>query len=300
MTEINKISQSICPICTKKIRFKTSITIKKWQIISCPICHNSFLNPVPSNIKDFYPSNYWIDSGIFGFIKKTVHPFFQLRRVRWVTQYLTQGTILDIGCGEGEFGKSAGEKLKVIGIDLAGAEIKNPAIIKKDFLSWETTRLFDAVVYWESLEHVYPVPKYLKRSAQMLKKGGLVFVECPRGDCTEAKFFGKNWYHLDPPRHISHFSKNGLQYLLRQQKFEILEIKSVFAPEYIYAGMMVSLLNLFGFDLVGQYIDKKNLIPIMIFTLLFSPLLVIGFLIQTLLCFFDNSPIQRVVARKIN
>ena len=44
--------------------------------------------------------------------------------------------------------------------------------------------------------------------------------------------FGSKWFHLDTPRHLTHFTPKGLVHLLEEIGFEVIEQRQLYAPEY--------------------------------------------------------------------
>lgn len=286
-----------CPNCNlEKHVTKKHSKVNGFDIYFCANCKNGFTAPVPKNLSSYYHKSYWISAGILGSVKKWVFDLFQKRRKIWLLRYLVQGRVLEIGAGEGDFARYAGENFEFTQIEFPKAAIENPDILKVDFLSWRSPFKFDAVVFWESLEHVPAPQRYLEHAYKCLKDGGLLFVEAPRFDCFESALFSKYWFHLDLPRHLSHMSARGLSILLSRAGFKILAKKSVLAYEYVIWGLAASVLNLFGAS-ATDYL-KRSKLPILLVLLL--PLAVFATLMETIFFIFDQSPIVFMVARKKN
>lgn len=288
----------VCPSCQVKNNSQLKYRVLGYEIFVCNWCTNGFVYPVPGDMGEFYPENYWQAEGVTGKIKERVYGYFQDRRADWVRKFVKRGDVLDVGAGEGLFaGKLAGE-FEVTSMDFPGSKIRNPNVLREDFVSWKTDKKFDGIVYWECMEHVPDPHNYIKKTFYLLKPGGIVIIECPDFGSAESGFFGRHWYHLDPPRHLVHFTKTGIKKILEQQGFEVISQKPVFAPEYMFSGFMVSLFRYFGVDLMGIYLKKGSILIILAIALVFSPLLLAGFLLEILMCFFGQSPIMRVAARK--
>jgi hypothetical protein len=49
--------------------------------------------------------------------------------------------------------------------------------------------------------------------------GGLLIVTSPNFECWQRRAFGADWFHLDLPRHRSHFTSMGMASLLRRSGF---------------------------------------------------------------------------------
>src|SRR3989344_6672687 len=271
-----------CPNCnqSKRVSLKFS-SINKFNIYFCKLCQNGFTHPVPNNLTKYYHSNYWISPGILGKFKKITFNLFHQRRRHWLKRYLKKGRILEIGAGEGDFIDLIGNRYEAIGIEFPSAKIKNKNILKTDYLNWQPNNKFDAIIFWESLEHVKQPQNYLEKTNSLLKKRGLIFIELPRFDCLEAKIFKNHWFHLDPPRHLAHITNVGLKKMLTRTNFTIISIKSVLAYEYVIWGFIASVLDVFRIKSTDYF--KKNKFPLLL--ILFIPIMLLAFLIETVFFF---------------
>jgi len=63
---------------------------------------------------------------------------------------------------------------------------------------------YDVVAMWHSIEHVPRPWDVIDRAAKRLNKGGVLFVAAPNPESVQMALYGKDWFHLDAPRHI-HF-----------------------------------------------------------------------------------------------
>lgn len=283
-----------CLNCSSSKKPELFLTPPGFKVFICPSCSNGFLYPVPKQIAKYYPETYWQISGLAGLLKQQIYRFFQQRRPKWIRSALKKGaSVLDVGSGEAEFAASL-PGYKVTSIDFPRSKIKNPEVLKVDFLKWQPNQEFDAVVFWQSLEHIPNPQLYIKKAHQILKKDGLLFVECPRFDSFESILFKPNWYHLDPPRHLFHFSKAGLKSILEKKKFTNIQIYNVFSPEYIYPGFLISLTNSLGIRALDLYLKKKLSWQILLLLLLMP----VSFISASLQQILGNSPIMLAVARK--
>jgi glycosyltransferase involved in cell wall biosynthesis len=281
-----------CPTCRNSFLVRKMYTKKKQIVYFCDGCQNGFTYPAPLNMSPWYRQEYYNVAGVVGRVKDYVYRMFQNRRMLWVKRYLQRGSIVDVGSGEGEFGKMFGKNHSVTGIEAPFAHIINDKIIRTNYLSWKPEVPADAVVFWESLEHVNDPNTYLKHTKTILKHGGLVFIEYPRLNSLESRLFGRRWYHADIPRHQSQLSDAGISYLLRASGFHILYTHAIWAPEYAVIGLAASLLGFTADALVGTIHNP-------LFFVLFIPMLIISFLLESVLFLIGESPIGLVVAGKI-
>lgn len=284
-----------CPTCKSPLILKYS-SINEFDILFCKTCLNGFTNPVPKDLSKYYHSNYWTTPGVIGNVKTLLFKIFQKRRKIWVTQYLQKGEILDVGAGEGRFADSLNNKFQVTSIDTPSSKIENKNVLRVDFLKWRTKKKFDAIVFWESLEHTTNPQRYLQKASSLLKKGGFIFVEYPRFDSTESRIFKNYWFHIDPPRHLVHLSEKGLETMLKRadmvKKFHTTNP----ALEYTIWGFVASILSIFNIERTDIIKQSRS----MTFLILISPLLFLAVISQFIFSVMGQSPIGLIIAGKEN
>jgi SAM-dependent methyltransferase len=83
---------------------------------------------------------------------------------------------------------------------------------------------FDAVAFQHALEHVVDPRDDLVRARELLRPGGLLLVAVPNFGSWQRRRFGAAWFHLDLPRHRTHFTSAGLGRLLAACGFEEAEL----------------------------------------------------------------------------
>ena len=135
------------------------------------------------------------------------------------------GRLLDVGSGRGDLGVVAGE----LGWDVTGlepspgaAEAARARGVPTEVGTLDDVRLeppYDVVVFQHSLEHVAVPCAALERARDLLESGGAVLITVPNFGSWQARAFRDAWFHLDLPRHRSHFTADGLQRLLQRAGF---------------------------------------------------------------------------------
>lgn len=180
-------------------------------------------------------------------MKDIIFSLAQKRRVRWLMSTVYEGNVLDVGSGGGRFGQHIGVCYRVTNID-PYYQGGNPRVLRQDFLTWKTPKRYDAVVFWESLEHTPNPDAYIARAARLLTPGGILCIEYPRWNSVEAVLFGTHWFHLDIPRHRMHFSDQGIAYIVAKHTLTIQRQHGVFALEYAPLGLLFSLLDACGLE----------------------------------------------------
>ncbi|MEJ7798167.1 MAG: class I SAM-dependent methyltransferase [Solirubrobacteraceae bacterium] len=176
---------------------------------------------------------------------------FDRRRLRQLAGAgaLPPGRLLDIGAGRGRFvaqARAAGwyahgiepsrrgvEGARALGIELVSGEIDDAQV---------PLASLDAATLWHVLEHVEDPGAALERIASWLRPGGMLVVGVPNLASVQARLGGARWYHLDVPRHRTHFTVAGLQALLRAHGLEPVSTHHVLA-EHNPFGLWVSLVS---------------------------------------------------------
>ena len=146
------------------------------------------------------------------------------------------GRLLDIGAGRGRFvaqARAAGwdadgiepslrgvEGARARGVELRQAGIDDAGVAPGSL---------DAAALWHVLEHLDDPGAALERIAGWLRPGGLLIVGVPNLASIQARAGGARWYHLDVPRHRTHFTVKGLHALLRRHGLEPVATHHVLA-----------------------------------------------------------------------
>lgn len=129
-------------------------------------------------------------------------------------------SLLDLGCGDGNFVFLASKFGDVIGVD------KNPKsgdkrIIKSDIEKFRIDRQFNIITMYHVLEHLNNPNKMLKRARQWLKADGVLVIETPLvGNLTE-KFLSKEYLAYSDPAHKQFFTKKEILKLLEKTKWKV-------------------------------------------------------------------------------
>ena len=129
------------------------------------------------------------------------------------------GELLDIGCGAGNYLAT----MKLIGWRVYGVEPDPEAArVARERVQpagiWQTTlagadfggQRFDAVSSFHAIEHVPDPGAFLKIAASLLKPKGRLFIATPNFGSLGRKLLGRDWYALDPPRHLTLLAPESL------------------------------------------------------------------------------------------
>ena len=124
--------------------------------------------------------------------------------------------VLDIGCGDGrwlELARTAGWRVAGVETDpLARAKAEQRGIeVRATVAEWlDAPGSFDFVSISHVIEHVHDPLDLLHDSHIMLKPGGTLFIDTPNIDALGHSLCGRDWLHLDPPRHLVLFNRQSL------------------------------------------------------------------------------------------
>lgn len=173
---------------------------------------------------------------------------FLRQRAACVQRLKSAGRLLDFGCGNGAFALH----MRTAGYDVVGIEpFSLGETVKSERLElvrapWDQVKdrlgVFDVITLWQVLEHLDRPVDMLKRLAPHLAPDGVMIVSVPNFSSVQSAAFGGGWFHLDPPRHVSHFEPATLERCLRLSGLTPVS-RTDFLPEYGCSGWVQSSLN---------------------------------------------------------
>ena len=102
---------------------------------------------------------------------------------------------------------------------------------------------FDVVSIWHVLEHVRNPSTTLRTIARTLKPGGVLALAVPNYSSLQRTLFGRDWFHLDCPRHLYHFRKRLLLKWLDDTGLTVATVGTFSAEQNLF-GFVQSALNL--------------------------------------------------------
>jgi len=143
------------------------------------------------------------------------------REMRYLPSAPPDARLLDIGCGSGAFLRRALlAGWTVTGIDPDPDAIEQARTICPDVRVGQvsdltySTEWFDAITMSHVIEHVHDPKSMLCAAFQLLKPGGMLYLETPNIDALSHKRFKQCWRGLEPPRHLVLFNWDALETLL--------------------------------------------------------------------------------------
>lgn len=220
-------SSRLCCVCKTELvpRFERVLdpqSLEPFAIWACPACGLGHTTPQPANLGAYYGKTYY--GNRHGFTKRLC-----MRRRAQLLEQATggrRGALLDIGCGDGSFLREAqAHGWSGTGTELGGnsgaGKLEGDIAVYAEVAEARRQGLFDAVTMWHSLEHFRDVQAAVADARQALRPGGTLIVAVPDAGGLQARWFGPQWFHLDVPRHLFHFTQEALRQLLGQHGLEV-------------------------------------------------------------------------------
>jgi SAM-dependent methyltransferase len=286
-----------------------------FRLSCCRQCGTAWTSPRPSpeELELYYRSDYYgPENDKFVKPMEMAVEWMNRARARQLHRLLqAPGRVLEIGCGRGlllyQLARLGHECYGIERSSLAAARARRIAALQVFTRSLEDCRFadcsFDLVVLWHVLEHLENPNDVLKEVHRVLKPGGALVLEVPNFSSLQAQLFGKKWFHLDIPRHLVHYSRNGILQLLNSRQFAVQQV-STMSLEQAPFGALQSLLNCLNFppETLYKILKREIQVPIMTKGLhmgLAAVLILPSFVFSVVETLFGKGAVLRVFARRL-
>jgi 2-polyprenyl-3-methyl-5-hydroxy-6-metoxy-1,4-benzoquinol methylase len=232
-------AQNECILCGGGDR-RPLIEQGPWRVHRCAACGLGVLDPRPcaEELARLYAADYFLDQYDGGF--KAGSPELKRRiaqedhRIRFFRGVKKRGHVLDIGCGMGYFLLACREAgYDVSGIDISedsAGYVRNELKIPVRTGTIEEIDLpegtIDVVTMWHFLEHAPNPGIYLEKARRWLKEDGLILVDVPNYESTDARRTWENWKGWQLPFHLYHFTPDTITALLARHGFRVIRMKN--------------------------------------------------------------------------
>jgi 2-polyprenyl-3-methyl-5-hydroxy-6-metoxy-1,4-benzoquinol methylase len=222
------------------------MTLDPWTAYKCTSCGFGLLDPRPTKayLSELYRRDYFAEQYDEGVEPNS--PEFKRwislldHRVRFFRHKKKKGTLLDIGCGNGYFMALCQEKgYQVQGVDISSwaAEYAtqklgfNVTVGEIEDISLPT-HFFDIITMWHFLEHTRNPVDVVCKVKTWLKPDGILAVEVPNYEGTDAQRYWEDWIGWQFPYHLCHFTEKTQRRLLQKCGFRIIKKKN-FHSEWV-------------------------------------------------------------------
>jgi 2-polyprenyl-3-methyl-5-hydroxy-6-metoxy-1,4-benzoquinol methylase len=225
-----------CPIC-QGTNFSPHLTCtdhsvshETFAIVKCNTCELLITNPQPAynELEKYYLSQAYASHINQG--KSLLDKVYLLARtftLKWKLSLLEKnhskqnGTILDFGCGVGEFLNVANKHGWITtGVEPSQLARMNadPRVSQNIVPSLEhipiQSKRFDVITAWHVLEHVSDLNNTIEILKQLLTDNGTIFIAVPNHNSWDARHYKSYWAAYDVPRHLWHFNIHSMTRLL--------------------------------------------------------------------------------------
>lgn len=245
----------MCPVCSGPCGFEAEVreqdgyytSTDRFRLLACHACGSRFIDSssIPHPISHYYPSDYYGSKqekyrGVFQKLSDAFRRWrFNILFGRITSEISESPSVLDYGCGRGVMLASfrqAGWQAKGVEFSessaaLVKAEYNVDVLHGADAIDQLGHEKFDLITLFHVLEHVPDPRAVILRLSRHLKERGRFVIEVPNYCRLQRVLFGRWWWHLDPPRHLVHFTQESLSGMLQNLGFRV-RILANFSLEY--------------------------------------------------------------------
>jgi SAM-dependent methyltransferase len=164
-----------------------------------------------------------------------------------------KGTLLDVGCGVGDFLVLArAEGWRCTGIEISPEAAAVARARGFEVIVGDATEVplpparFDRVRCAHTLEHVPNPVRLLQVLREVAAHDGMIEVIVPNRISATAAIFRSRWYHLDVPRHLFHFRPQDIGALAGQAGLTVRSLRHTSSPSGLLGSVDCVLAAAFG------------------------------------------------------
>jgi 2-polyprenyl-3-methyl-5-hydroxy-6-metoxy-1,4-benzoquinol methylase len=279
------VHYSFCPVCLSKDitedfnAMDNTVSSDSFYVWKCIGCKTKFTQDVAdeNTIGKYYQSENYVSHSDTkkGLVNMLYHKVRQItlvgkRKMVLKETRTAKGNLLDVGCGTGAFINA----MQLAGWNTTGLEPDSSASEKAASIYGIKTKspgelftleekYFDAITMWHVLEHVHRLDDYIIQFRKILKPNGVLIIAVPNHTSFDASFYKENWAAYDVPRHLYHFSPEGMSSLMKRHSMKVHKVKPMWFDSFYVSMLSESYRygkpNLFRAFLVGLFSNMKAL-----------------------------------------
>ena len=233
-----------CLVCDHT-KFEPYLAVKDYflsgetfQLQQCAHCGFKFINPRPGSeeIGRYYQSDEYIShdankKDLISRIYKIARNFSIKGKYNLVKKYTGSGTLLDYGCGTGEFlhycksngfsvtGVEPNDKARTFGIE------QNKITVNANLdMVVPPPGGFKCITLWHVLEHIHALNETIEKLNSLLGNHGVLIIAVPNCASPDAVKYQNFWAAYDVPRHLYHFTAGTINLLAAKHRFSVEKI----------------------------------------------------------------------------
>lgn len=201
--------------------------------------------PKGDDLLDYYKSEDYISHtdakrNIFEYVYHSIRQLALKKKLKLINSFQTsEKKLLDIGCGTGDFLAIAKRNnWEIKGIE-PNTEARKIANAKTNNAVFDTNELpkfkdnsFDCITLWHVLEHLPNLEEQIIMFKRLLKPDGRLIIAVPNFKSYDAQHYKNYWAAFDAPRHLWHFSRDGIKNIFSQYDFKIVSTTPMFFDAY--------------------------------------------------------------------
>jgi SAM-dependent methyltransferase len=132
---------------------------------------------------------------------------------KWLHEKLGGGTVIDIGCFDGEFLRNLGSEWVPYGVEInqvvaQHAERLGITIVAQNLDEiGDLSYRFDAVVAFDFIEHMNDPRSFLSTMAKVTNSGGFIIISTGSTDALSWKFMGSRYWYCSFAEHVSFINR---------------------------------------------------------------------------------------------
>lgn len=228
--------------------------------------------PTPAAMHQHYPPTYQpYRLGV-----RSDHPLYRpmrryglAKRCRAITRHVRSPgpkQLLDIGCATGDFLTEMRRQpgWSVLGLEPGSVAAHYAHTVEEltvvigtlNYAPW-TTASFDALTFWDVLEHVHDPRAVIAAAARLLRPGGVLVINHPNLDSLDRQLFGHFWLGYELPRHLYLFPTQLLRDIMAEHDLYEVERRCLYGSYSAFVSSLVFVLNAYlGIGRISRWTER--------------------------------------------
>lgn len=240
-----------CPVCNSDnlsnyiVCKDHMLTGENFTITKCDACSFLFTNPRPEKdaLSKYYQSDEYVShsnksNNLTNALYIIARHYTLTQKIKFINKITDDKTILDYGCGTGEFlnaCKKNGWKIQGFEPDefarRQASQITKINIIDK-IERFQNIDSLSLITLWHVLEHIPELNDTFGILKSKLSKNGKFLIAVPNYESYDAKLYSEYWAAFDVPRHLYHFSQETMKRFLDKHGLKIYSIKPMILDSF--------------------------------------------------------------------